>query len=139
MDRQADTTMSILIADDHAIVRRGLIDILVDAFPGAQFSEASNGDEVLSQLLISQPNVLLLDINMPGRSGFEVLKEVKSIYPHLPVIIVSAQPENQYALPCMRAGSTDYVNKINASEELVPAIDKILKKAPKSERNPNLK
>ena len=122
--------MSILIADDHAIVRRGLIDILVDAFPGAQFSEASNGDEVLSQLL---------DINMPGRSGFEVLKEVKSIYPHLPVIIVSAQPENQYALPCMRAGSTDYVNKINASEELVPAIDKILKKAPKSERNPNLK
>ncbi|HZL53538.1 MAG TPA: response regulator transcription factor, partial [Terracidiphilus sp.] len=86
--------MNILIADDHVNVRRGLREILVDEFPGTQFSEASNGDEVLTQLLISQPAVLLLDINMPGRSGFEVLKDVKHIYPQLSVVMVSVQSES---------------------------------------------
>jgi DNA-binding NarL/FixJ family response regulator len=118
--------MNILIADDHANVRRGLREILVDAFSGAQFSEASDGDEVLIQLVASQHDVLLLDINMPGRSGLEVLKDVKHIYPLLPVIMVSVQPENQYASRCLLAGATAYVNKDSASEELAPAIKKIL-------------
>jgi two-component system invasion response regulator UvrY len=118
--------MNILIADDHANVRRGLREILVDAFLGASFSEASNGDEVLAQLIISRHDVLLLDINMPGRSGMEVLKDVKHIYPLLPVIMVSVQPENQYAPRCLLAGATAYVNKNSASEELAPAIRKIL-------------
>jgi two-component system invasion response regulator UvrY len=130
-------TMNILIADDHANVRRGLREILVDAFPGTHFSEASNGDEVLTQLLISQPEVLLLDINMPGRSGFEVLKDVKHIYPQLPVIMVSVQAESQYALRCLRAGAAEYVNKNSASEELAPAIKKILASGAKSVQNPN--
>jgi DNA-binding NarL/FixJ family response regulator len=118
--------MNILITDDHAHVRRGLRELLVDAFPDAHFSEASNGDEMLAQLVISQPDVLLLDINMPGRSGFEILKDVKQIYPQLPVIMVSVQAESQYALRCLRAGAAEYVNKNSASEELVPAIKKIL-------------
>jgi DNA-binding NarL/FixJ family response regulator len=118
--------MNILITDDHANVRRGLRELLADAFLGAGFSEASNGDEVLAQLAISQPDVLLLDINMPGRSGFEVLKDVKYIYPLLPIIMVSVQSESQYALRCLRAGATEYVNKNSASEELVPAVKKIL-------------
>ena len=130
--------MNIQIADDHAIVRRGLREILADEFPGAQFSESSNGDEVLAQLVISQPDVLLLDINMPGRSGFEVLIDVKTICPHLPVIMVSVQPESQYALRCLRAGATEYVNKNSASEELVPAIKKILENVAKRARNHNL-
>jgi DNA-binding NarL/FixJ family response regulator len=129
--------MNILIADDHVNVRRGLREILVDAFPGTQFSEASNGDEVLTQLLISQPAVLLLDINMPGRSGFEVLKDVKHIYPQLSVVMVSVQSESQYALRCLRAGAAEYVNKNSASEELVPAIKKILASGAKSVQNPN--
>ena len=135
---QAGTIMNIQIADDHAIVRRGLREILVDAFPGSQFSESSNGAEVLAQLLIFQPDVLLLDINMPGRSGFEVLIDVKNIYPYLPVIMVSVQPESQYALRCLRAGATEYVNKNSASEELVPAIRKILENAAKLAQNPIL-
>ena len=118
--------MNILIADDHANVRRGLREILIDAFPGTYFSEASSGDEVFTQLVLSQPEVLLLDINMPGRSGFEVLKDVKHIYPQLPVIMVSVQTESQYALRCLRAGAAEYVNKNSASEELVPAVRKIL-------------
>jgi two-component system, NarL family, invasion response regulator UvrY len=129
--------MNILITDDHANVRRGLREIVADAFPGALFSEASNGDEVLSQLVVSQPDVLLLDINMPGRSGFEVLKDVKHIYPQLPVIMVSVQAESQYALRCLLAGAAEYVNKNSASEELVPAIRKILDDGVKSVRIPN--
>jgi DNA-binding NarL/FixJ family response regulator len=118
--------MNILIADDHANVRRGLRDILVDAFSGAFFSEASDGNEVLTQLIKSQHDVLLLDINMPGRNGLEVLKDVKKIYPLLPVIMVSVQPESQYALRCLRAGATAYINKNSASEDLAPAIRKIM-------------
>jgi DNA-binding NarL/FixJ family response regulator len=129
--------MNILIADDHANVRRGLREILVDAFSGVKFSEASNGDDVLTLLVGSQPDVLLLDINMPGRSGFEVLKDVKRIYPQLPVIMVSVQPESQYALRCLRAGAAEYVNKDTASEELAPAIRKILESNAKPQRNPS--
>jgi DNA-binding NarL/FixJ family response regulator len=121
--------MDILRADDHEKVRRGLREILADAFLGAHFSEAANGEEVLARLLLSQPDVLLLDINMPGRSGFEVLKDVKHIYPQLPVIMVSVQSESQYALRCLRAGASEYINKNSASEELVPAVRKILDNA----------
>jgi two-component system invasion response regulator UvrY len=128
--------MNFLIADDHANVRRGLREILLDAFAGSHFSEASDGNDVLAQLLDSQPDVLLLDINMPGRSGFEVLKEVKHIHSQLPVIMVSVQPESQYALRCLRAGASEYVNKDSASEELVPAIKKIMENSAKLARNP---
>lgn len=136
MAQKANRLMNILIADDHANVRRGLREILCDAFSGAFFSEASNGDEVLAQLVHSQPDVLLLDINMPGRSGFEVLKDVKHTYAHLPVIMVSVQAESQYALRCLRAGAAEYVNKNCASEELVPAIKKIMESGARLARNP---
>ena len=129
--------MNILIADDHANVRRGLREILVDAFSDASFSEASDGEEVLTLLVGTRPDVLLLDINMPGRSGFEVLKDVKQAYPLLPVIMVSVQPESQYALRCMRAGAAAYVNKDSAPEELAPVIRKILDLGAKFARNPD--
>ena len=129
--------MNILIADDHANVRRGLREILVDAFPGALFSEACNGDEVLTQLVASQHDVLLLDINMPGRSGLEVLRDVKHTYPLLPVIMVSVQPEGQYAARCLQAGATSYINKNSASEDLAPAIQRIMDIRTKAPRNPN--
>ena len=118
--------MYILIADDHANVRRGLRELLTDAFTGVGFSEAANGDEVLVHLASSQYGVLLLDINMPGRSGLEVLQNVKEKYPQLPVIMVSVQPASQYASRCLRAGAAAYVNKDSAPEELAPAIRKIL-------------
>ena len=135
----AEKAMNILIADDHVNVRRGLREILVDAFSGARFSEASNGDEVLTQLVKSHHDVLLLDINMPGRSGMDVLKDVKHIYPQLPVIMVSVQPENQYASRCLLAGASAYVNKNSASEDLAPAVKEILAGCAKFARNPNEK
>jgi DNA-binding NarL/FixJ family response regulator len=118
--------MHILIADDHAVVRRGLKDILADALPGADFSEAANGDEVISLLGKSPTAMLVLDISMPGRSGIDVLHDVKHTYPRLPVIILSCQPEDQYAVRCLRAGAAAYINKDSAPEELALATKKIL-------------
>jgi len=118
--------MHILIADDHAVVRRGLREILAEALPGARFSEAGNGEEVLRYLAASECSVLLLDINMPGRSGLDVLQEVKRVYARLPVIMLSVQPEDQYAMRCLRAGATAYINKDSAPEELAEATKLIL-------------
>ena len=118
--------MHILIADDHAVVRRGLREILDDAIPGAAFSEAGNGDEVLRQLSKSTTALLVLDISMPGRSGVDVLRDVKHAYPRLPVIILSVHSEEQYAVRCLRAGAAAYINKESASEELAIATKKIL-------------
>jgi len=118
--------MHILIADDHAVVRRGLREILADALPDVGFSEAGNGDEVLGQLGKSTIALLVLDINMPGRSGMDVLRDVKHNYPRLPVIILSVHSEEQYAVRCLRAGAAAYINKESASEELAIATKKIL-------------
>jgi DNA-binding NarL/FixJ family response regulator len=116
----------ILIADDHAVVRRGLKNILAEALPGAHFTEAGNGDEVLSWLAESQISVIVLDINMPGRSGLEILREVKKSHPRLPVIMLSVQPEDQYAMLCLRAGAATYISKDSAPEELAEATKMIL-------------
>ena len=116
----------ILIADDHAVVRHGLKNILADALPSAHFIEAGNGDEVLSWLAESQISVIVLDINMPGRSGLEILREVKKSHPRLPVSMLSVQPEDQYAMLCLRAGAATYINKDNAPEELAEATRIIL-------------
>ena len=118
--------MHILIADDHGVVRRGLKDILSDALPGTLFSEASSGDEVLSHLEKTRTALLVLDISMPGRSGMDVLRDVKHTYPRLPVIILSCPPEDQYAVRCLRAGASAYINKESAPEELAIATRKIL-------------
>ena len=118
--------MHILIADDHAVVRRGLREILADALPSADFSEAGNGDEVLSRLGQSQISMLVLDINMPGRSGMDVLRDVQHTFPRLPVIILSCQPEEQYAVRCLRAGAAAFINKECAPEELAMATRKIV-------------
>jgi DNA-binding NarL/FixJ family response regulator len=118
--------MNILIADDHALVRVGLKEILAEALPDALFWEAGNGDEVLAQLAGSEFSALLLDINMPGRSGLEVLVNVKRDYARLPVIMLSVHPEEQYASSCLRAGAAAYVCKDSAPEELLRTTTKIL-------------
>lgn len=118
--------MRILIADDHAVVRRGLREILATAFGDAQVAEAGDGHEVLKQLSVAHYNVLILDINMPGRSGLDVLRDIKHAYPQLPVMILSVQPEDQYAMRCLRAGASAYINKDSAPEELVHAVKRVL-------------
>jgi DNA-binding NarL/FixJ family response regulator len=118
--------MHILITDDHAVVRRGLREILADSLEGATFSEAGSADDALRVLARNGTQILVLDINMPGRSGLDVLKDVKRLYPRLPVIVLSVQPEDQYAMRCLRAGASAYINKDSAPEELAQAARKVL-------------
>ena len=119
------TTIKILIADDHAIVRRGLKEILEDTPDIVAAGEASNGREVLEKLQAESWDVLVLDITMPGRSGLDILKDIKQIKPHLPVLILSMHAEEQFATRMIKAGAAGYLNKESAPDELVKAIRKV--------------
>jgi DNA-binding NarL/FixJ family response regulator len=116
----------VLIVDDHAIVRRGLRDLLSDEFHGAAFGEASDARQALEQLRGKKWDVALLDIALPGKSGLDLLKELKAEWPKLPVLVLSAHPEDQFAVRVLKAGAGGYMTKESAPEELARAIHKIL-------------
>jgi two-component system invasion response regulator UvrY len=118
--------MRILIADDHAVVRRGLRQILAEAFKRAVFGEASNTREVL-ELVWKEPwNIVILDLTMPGGGGLDLLKEIKRARPKLPVLMLSMHPEDQFAVRLLRAGASGYMTKETAPEELVGAVNKAI-------------
>ncbi len=116
--------LRILIADDHAVVRYGVKAILVEEFPSAHFGEARNADEVFQQVWKTHWDLLILDITLPGKSGLEVLKELKSAHPRLPILILTVHPEDEFAKRVLKAGASGYVNKESAGEELVKAAKK---------------
>ena len=118
--------IKILIVDDHAILRRGLRALLSDEFHGAAFGEASHARQALEQLRKGKWDVALLDITMPGKSGLELLKEFKAARPKLPVLILSAHAEDQFAIRVLKAGAGGYLTKESAPEELAKAIRKVL-------------
>jgi two-component system, NarL family, invasion response regulator UvrY len=118
--------MKILIADDHAILRKGLIQILCEGFPEAQLGEASSTPETLNRLSHHPWDLLVLDIFMPGRSGLEVLYDVRQNHPELPVLVLSSAPEDQLALRVLKSGAKGYLNKQAAPEQLVAAVRKVL-------------
>ena len=106
----------VLIVDDHAMLRHGLMALLADAFEDAHFGEASDAGEAMEQLGKQEWDVALLDINMPGKSGFDVLKELRAGWPKLPVLILSAYPEDQFAVRMRKAGAQGYMTKESASD-----------------------
>lgn len=114
----------ILVADDHAIVREGVKQILADVSDMVVQDEAGNGQETLEKIARNDYEVVLLDISMPGRSGLEILEDIKSERPKLPVLILSMHPEEQYAVRALRAGASGYVTKASAPQELIGAIRK---------------
>ena len=116
--------MRILIADDHAVVRRGLKEILAEEFHKARFGEAESGAETIQQVRQGDWDVLILDISMPDRGGLEVLKDVKAIRPKLPVLVLSVHPEDQYAVRTLKAGAAGYLTKETAPDKLVEAVNK---------------
>lgn len=116
----------VLIVDDHAVVRRGLRELLSDEYREAAFGEASTAQQALEQIWKKEWDVALLDITLPGRSGLDLLKEVKAARPKLPVLILSVHPEDQFAVRALKAGAEGYLTKDSAPEELVNAIRKIL-------------
>ena len=116
----------VLIADDHAVVRQGLKQILGRA-PGMMAAgEATNGQEALAMIRAENWDVVVLDISMPDRSGLDVLKEIKAERPHLPVLMLSMYAEEQYAMRVLKAGASGYLSKESTADELVKAIAKVV-------------
>ena len=121
----SNKTIKILIADDHAVVRQGLKQILTDT-PGMNSAgEAANAQEVLRKVRSGDWDVLILDLSMPGSSGLDTLKEVKREQPKLPVLVLSIHSEDQYAERVLRAGGSGYMTKDCAVDELISAIRKV--------------
>ncbi len=121
-----DQKIKILIADDHAIVREGLKQIVAEEKDMQVTGEAANAFELMELLKSKEWSIVVLDINMPGKSGLEALKDIKQIYPHLPVLILSMFSEDQYGLRAIKAGASGYLKKVSAPTELVTAIRKIV-------------
>jgi DNA-binding NarL/FixJ family response regulator len=118
--------MQFLIVDDHAVVRQGLKTILAQAYPGAQLAEAGNAMEVFSFLRQNACQLIILDIHLPGTSGLEILKDLKQEYSFIPVLMLSAHSEDQYALRVLKAGASGFLTKGSAAAELVQAVAKVL-------------
>jgi DNA-binding NarL/FixJ family response regulator len=117
--------MRILIVDDHAVLRDGLKRILASEFTDASFGEAANTTEALAKLWEKPWELLLLDISMRGRSGLDVLKEIRASSSRVPVLVLSAHPEEQYALRALKAGAAGYLSKECVPEELCLAVRKV--------------
>ena len=114
-----------LLADDHAILRQGLKQILADEIPSAKFGEAGDAAQTLALLHQQTWDVLVLDVNLPGRNGFEVLAEVSGEFPLLPVLVLSSMAEDQIGLRAIKSGAAGYLNKQTAPERLVEAVQTV--------------
>ena len=117
--------IKILIADDHAIVREGLKQIIRETSDMVVADEASTAQEVLEKVWKNDYDVVLLDISMPGRSGLDILKQLRSQRPELPILVLTIHPEEQYAVRVLRAGASGYLTKESAPDELIKAIRKV--------------
>lgn len=115
----------VLLADDHAIVRAGLKEILAGTGDIAVAAEAANGHEVLERVRAADFDVAVLDMSMPGRSGIELIKQVRSEKPKLRILVLTMHSEAQYAVRVLRAGASGYLTKDSATEQLVAAIRRI--------------
>jgi DNA-binding NarL/FixJ family response regulator len=118
--------LRVLIADDHAIVRKGLREILREASETTEVGEASNGQEALDQVQAAEWDVVVLDITMPGQNGLEVLKQLKARFPKLPVLMLSMHSGYHYVMGSLKSGASGYLNKETAPEELIAAIRKAI-------------
>jgi two-component system invasion response regulator UvrY len=115
----------VLVADDHAIIRDGLRKILADTDDLQVAGEAADAQSVVEQVRARDWSLLVLDMSMPGRSGLELIKQVKSERPKLPVLVFSMHPEEQYAVRAIRAGASGYLSKETDGDMLLPAMRKV--------------
>ncbi|MDP1634484.1 MAG: response regulator transcription factor [Gallionellaceae bacterium] len=117
--------IKVLIADDHALIRKGLKQLLDDTDDLRVTGEAENGMQAVRMVDETSYDVVLLDISMPDRHGIEVLKQLKTNHPQLPVLMLSMHAEEQYALRSMKSGAAGYLNKQSAPLQLVTAIRQV--------------
>lgn len=116
----------VLIADDHAIVRKGLKQLLLEEYPSAKIAEAGDAEGLIAQVISDKWDVVVCDMSMPGRSGLDALHQIKQVAPGLPVLIMSMYPEDQYALRVLKAGASGYLGKETIHDELIKAIQTVL-------------
>src|SRR6266487_5042522 len=117
----------ILIADDHAIVRKGLKQLLLEEYTSAIVEEAGDAEELVKKALAKEWDVVICDLSMPGRSGLDALKQIKQASPQLPVLIMSMYPAEQYAVRVMKAGAYGYLSKDSIHDELIKAVQTVLR------------
>jgi two-component system, NarL family, invasion response regulator UvrY len=117
--------IKVYIVDDHEIIREGLKKILKEESDLQVVGEAQNGDELMQNLKHIDCDIMLLDMNMPGRSGLELLGDIKALKPQLHILVLSIHPEDKFALRTLKSGASGYLCKDTALEELVVAIRKV--------------
>lgn len=117
--------LRILIADDHAIVRKGLKQVILEEYPSAHITEVADAEDLLKEVIGKEWNVVICDMNMPGRSGLDALNQIKQASPQLPVLIMSMYPEDQYALRVLKAGAAGYLGKDSIHDDIIRAIQTI--------------
>lgn len=117
--------MNILIVDDHAIVRQGLRQILMESDSTIFIKEADCGSDAIRQVREGEWNVVVLDISLPDRNGIDILKQIKKEYPKIPVLMLSMHEESLYAIRALKAGASGYITKQSASAELMAAIHQV--------------
>lgn len=115
----------IILADDHSFVRLGIIQILKDEYPYAEIMQVGDAESLIKEVARSQWDLVITDLDMPGRSGLEALEQIKMLRPELPVLILSIYPEDLYAIRVLKAGASGYLNKNSAPDELIVAIQRI--------------
>ena len=115
----------IILADDHSFIRLGLIQILKDEYPAAEIKEVSDGETLIKEVTLHDWDLVISDLDMPGRSGLEALEQIKLIKPKLPVLILSIFTNDLYAIRVLKAGASGYINKNAAPYELIIAIQRI--------------
>ena len=120
------STLRILLVDDHAIVRVGLKQMLVDAFEHLEVIEVGTGQEALAKAQEAAWDLVILDINLPDTNGLDVLKKLKATRAGLPIVVLSFHPEEQYAVRALKSGASAYVTKDTAPQELATAIKTVL-------------
>lgn len=118
--------MRILIVDDHAVVRRGMISLLRDHLGEATYGEAANAREGFAAVMENDWDLVVADIGMPGRSGLDLIQDIRAAKPHLPVLVVSAHSERDYAVRALKLGAAGYVSKQSATDTLVAAVRRVL-------------
>jgi DNA-binding NarL/FixJ family response regulator len=115
----------IILADDHSFIRLGLIQILKDEYPFVFIKEVGDGESLIKEVLENEWDLVISDLDMPGKSGLEALEQIKLVKPHLPVLILSIFTEDLYAVRVLKAGASGYMNKNAAPYELINAIQRI--------------
>lgn len=117
--------LKILIADDHAIVRKGLKQILLEKYPTAIIGEAETADVLIASTVKKKWDIVICDMSMPGRSGLDALYHIKQSIPQLPVLIMSMHPEDQYAVRVLKAGAAGFLGKETIHDDIVRAIETV--------------